>query len=190
MPMSCLWGIYPGDSEASLDGGRKVTYVVGSLARFVLVAGAAVVVAFAGGGEAQASTCGHSWAKPGKYKISGSFRGKNDSTNAFLSKDCRITLQVPGVFTGGKVTKRGDCLEFAFKVEGEKGAFKARWCEDYGLVPWRGETISGGGDPAVPCRRRQENQLLTQSNFCPANQLSKRVCPRRCSSMGRSRWIG
>lgn len=124
-----------------------MTYVVGWLGRAVLVAVAAGVSAFAGGSEAQASTCGHSWAKPGKYKISGSFRGKNESTNAFLSKDCRITLQVPGVFTGGKVTKRGDCLEFAFKVEGEKGAFKARWCEDYGLVPWRGETIRAAVTP-------------------------------------------
>ncbi|MEE4238532.1 MAG: hypothetical protein V2I51_17560 [Anderseniella sp.] len=124
-----------------------MTYVIRSAARATLAAGAVFVVAFAGGGEAQASTCGHSWAKPGKYKISGSFRGKNESTNAFLSKDCRITLQVPGVFTGGKVTRRGDCLEFAFKVEGEKGAFKAQWCEDYGLVPWRGETIRAAVTP-------------------------------------------
>ncbi len=124
-----------------------MTYVVGWLGRAVLVAVAAGVAAFAGGGEAQASTCGHSWAKPGKYKISGSFRERTNPTNAFLSKDCRITLQVPGVFTGGKVTKRGDCLEFAFKVEGEKGAFKARWCEGYRLVPWRGETLRAAVTP-------------------------------------------
>ena len=116
----------------------------------VRVAGVAAVagVMMAGAsGSALASTCGHDWAVPGKYKISGSFRGKNESTNAFLSKDCRITLQVPGVFTGGKVTKRGSCLEFAFKVEGEKGAFKAKWCEDYGLVPWRGKTIRAAVTP-------------------------------------------
>lgn len=110
--------------------------------------GAACVVALAGtlmsAGADDASAnidCGHDWAVPGKYTISGSFRGKDESTNAFLSKDCRITLQVPGVFTGGKVKKRGECVEFAFKIEGNTKAFQARWCDDYGLVPWQGKTL-------------------------------------------------
>jgi hypothetical protein len=99
------------------------------------------VLLFAGANNAIAADCGHSWAKPGRYKISASFRGKNESTNVFLSKDCRVTLQVPGVFTGGKVSKRGQCLEFAFKIEGETAVFRAKWCGDYGLVPWKDKTI-------------------------------------------------
>ncbi|NNJ73669.1 MAG: hypothetical protein HKP56_00750 [Anderseniella sp.] len=99
------------------------------------------VFLFAGADSATAADCGHSWAKPGKYKISASFRGKNESTNAFLGKDCRIILQVPGVFTGGKVSKSGRCLEFSFKVEGETKVFRAKWCDDYGLVPWKDKTI-------------------------------------------------
>ena len=113
--------------------------------RGVVSAVSAAVVAgvfvFAGADSAQAADCGHSWAKPGKYKISASFRGKNESTNAFLGKDCRITLQVPGVFTGGKVSKSGKCLQFSFKVEGETQVFRAKWCDDYGLVPWKEKTI-------------------------------------------------
>lgn len=88
-----------------------------------------------------AADCGFGWAKPGRYKISASFRGKSESTNAFLGKDCRIRLQVPGVFTGGKVKKSGKCLTFSFKVEGESEVFRAKWCGDYGLVPWKEKTI-------------------------------------------------
>jgi len=88
-----------------------------------------------------AADCGQSWAKPGRYKISGSFRGKNESTNAFLGKDCRINLQVPGVFTGGKVRKSGKCLEFSFKIENDASVFKAKWCDSYGLIPWQDKTI-------------------------------------------------
>ena len=96
---------------------------------------------------AAAADCGFGWAKPGRYKISASFRGKNESTNAFLGKDCRIRLQVPGVFTGGKVKKSGKCLVFSFKVEGEADVFKAKWCGDYGLVPWKDKTIRAEIEP-------------------------------------------
>jgi hypothetical protein len=115
--------------------------------RAAVFAGVAGALTLAAPEEARAEGCGHDWAKPGRYKISGSFRGKNESTNAFLSKDCRITLQVPGVFTGGKVIAKGECLEFAFKVEGETGAFRAKWCNDYGLVPWQGKTIRAAVTP-------------------------------------------
>jgi len=104
-------------------------------------AGMAAVFLFAGANNAMAADCGHSWAKPGRYKISASFRGKAESTNAFLGKDCHITLQVPGVFTGGNVSKSGSCLEFSFKIEGETSVFRAKWCDDYGLIPWQGKTI-------------------------------------------------
>ena len=107
----------------------------------VLATGMAGVFLLADANHAVAADCGYGWAKPGRYKISASFRGKNESTNAFLGKDCRIRLQVPGVFTGGKVSKSGKCLTFSFKVEGEPKVFKAKWCGDYGLVPWKDKTI-------------------------------------------------
>jgi hypothetical protein len=113
-----------------------------------LAAGAGIaMLAASAPTPAQASTCGPDWAVPGKYKIAGSFRGKKESTNAFLGKDCRITLQVPGVFTGGKVRARGQCLEFSFKVEGDKKLYRAKWCDDYGLVPWKGKTIRAAVTP-------------------------------------------
>ncbi len=105
------------------------------------IAGMAGVLLFANVNTAMAADCGHGWAKPGRYKISASFRGKDESTNAFLGKDCRIKLQVPGVFTGGKVKKSGKCLEFNFKVEGQSTVFRAKWCDSYGLVPWQNKTI-------------------------------------------------
>ncbi len=104
-------------------------------------AGMAGIFLFASANTAAAANCGHGWAKPGRYKISASFRGKDESTNAFLGKDCRINLQVPGVFTGGKVKKSGKCLEFSFKVEGKNKVFRAKWCNNYGLVPWQNKTI-------------------------------------------------
>lgn len=116
-------------------------FVKRSIVSAVSAASMAGVLLFAGTNNAIAADCGHSWAKPGKYKISGSFRGKNESTNAFLGKDCRITLQVPGVFTGGKVSKNGQCLKFSFKIEGETKVFRAKWCNNYGLIPWQNKTI-------------------------------------------------
>ena len=120
-----------------------------SVSRALILTAGVGVTALAGSQESQAaSTCGPDWAVPGKYKIAGSFRGKKESTNAFLGKDCRITLQVPGVFTGGKVKAvAGNCLQFAFKVEGEKDTFQAKWCDDYGLVPWQGKTIRAAVEP-------------------------------------------
>ena len=118
-----------------------MTFVKRNIVRAVAAAGMAGVFLFADANYAAAADCGYSWAKPGRYKISASFRGKNESTNAFLGKDCRIRLQVPGVFTGGKVSKNGKCLAFSFKVEGEAEVFKAKWCDDYGLVPWKDKTI-------------------------------------------------
>ena len=88
-------------------------FVKRSVASAVLAAGMAGAFLLADVNTAMAADCGQSWAKPGRYKISGSFRGKNESTNTFLGKDCRINLQVPGVFTGGKVRKSGQCLEFS-----------------------------------------------------------------------------
>lgn len=113
----------------------------------------------AGANNASAADCGYAWALPGKYKISASFRGKNESTNVFLGKDCRIRVQVPGVFTGGKVRKRGKCLAFSFKVEGEAEVFQARWCNDYGLVPWQGKTIRATVVPLFSVRKDRKTNF-------------------------------
>ena len=118
-----------------------MTFIKRNLVSAVSAVGMTGVLLFAGASNAIAADCGHSWAQPGKYKISASFRGKKESTNVFLSKDCRVTLQVPGVFAGGKVRKRGKCLEFTFKIEGETKVFRAKWCDDYGLIPWQDKTI-------------------------------------------------
>ena len=118
-----------------------MTFIKRNLVSAVSAVGMSGVLLFAGANNAIAGDCGHSWAKPGKYKISASFRGKKESTNVFLSKDCRVTLQVPGVFTGGKVRKSGRCLQFTFKIEGETKVFRAKWCNDYGFVPWQDKTI-------------------------------------------------
>lgn len=88
-----------------------------------------------------AKSCGFGWAKPGKYRVSGNFRGRVESTSARLTADCRVSLQIPGVFTGGRVKKSGKCLRFALKVEGERKVFFAKWCNTYGLVPWKGRSI-------------------------------------------------
>ncbi len=88
-----------------------------------------------------AKSCGFGWAKPGKYKVSGNFRGRVESTSARLTSDCRVSLQIPGVFTGGRVKKSGRCLRFALKIEGQRKVFFAKWCNSYGLVPWKGRNI-------------------------------------------------
>lgn len=88
-----------------------------------------------------AKSCGFGWAKPGKYRVSGNFRGRFEATSARLTSDCRVSLQIPGVFTGGRVKKSGKCLRFALKVEGQRKVFFAKWCNTYGLVPWKGRNI-------------------------------------------------
>ncbi len=88
-----------------------------------------------------AKSCGFGWAKPGKYRVSGNFRGKVESTTARLTRDCRISLQIPGVFSGGRVKRSGKCLRFALKIEGERKVLFAKWCNTYGLVPWEGRNI-------------------------------------------------
>jgi hypothetical protein len=118
-----------------------VIFVSRIISSAVSVAGLVSVLVFTSAQDALAADCGFDWAQPGKYTISASFRGKDESTNVFLGKDCRIIVQVPGVFTGGAVKKNGQCLAFSFKVEGETGVFQAKWCDDYGLVPWQGKTI-------------------------------------------------
>ena len=110
------------------------------LAAAVLTTGAVISLATIETAQA-AKTCGFGWAKPGKYRISGNFRGQVESTSARLTNDCRISLQIPGVFSGGRVKRSGKCLRFALKIEGERKVFFAKWCNTYGQVPWKGRTI-------------------------------------------------
>ena len=112
-------------------------------AQTVLLAGGMSVAGgvFAPDTAHAAKSCGFGWAKPGKYKVSGNFRGRVEATSARLTSDCRVSLQIPGVFTGGRVKKSGKCLRFALKVEGQRKVFFAKWCNTYGLVPWKGRNI-------------------------------------------------
>ena len=112
-------------------------------AQTLLLAGSTVVAVsvFVPDTAHAAKSCGFGWAKPGKYRVSGNFRGKVEATSARLTTDCRVSLQIPGVFTGGRVKKSGKCLRFALKVEGERKVFFAKWCNTYGLVPWKGRNI-------------------------------------------------
>ncbi len=88
-----------------------------------------------------AKSCGFDWAKPGKYQVSGNFRGRVESATARLTPDCRVSLQIPGVFSGGQVKRSGKCLRFALKVQGERQVLFAKWCDSFGLVPWQGRNI-------------------------------------------------
>ncbi|MFW6076182.1 MAG: hypothetical protein ACOC71_00385 [Hyphomicrobiales bacterium] len=90
---------------------------------------------------AAVGTCVFDWAVPGPYDITGNFRGRTETTTARLTNDCRVTIALPGVFTGGPVRRAGDCLQFSFRVEGERQAFTARWCDSYAVVPWQGRNI-------------------------------------------------
>ena len=92
-------------------------------------------------GEAAAKSCIHGWAIPGTYTIAGNFRGKVEAAGARLTRDCRVIIRVPGVFSGTKVRKSGKCLRFGFKIEGQRKAFTAKWCNKVGYIPWKGRNI-------------------------------------------------
>ncbi len=108
-----------------------------SLAALAMMFGAFMLPA----DEASANTCFHSWAKPGTYTISGKFRGKIELAGARLTRDCRVTIRVPGVYSGTKVRRAGNCLRFRFKVDGVKKSFTARWCNKVTYIPWKGKRI-------------------------------------------------
>jgi len=91
--------------------------------------------------KASAKSCGHAWAVPGTYTISGNFRGKIEAAGARLTRDCRVTIKVPGVSSGTKVKRAGKCLRFRFKVDGVKKAFTARWCNKVTYIPWKGKRV-------------------------------------------------
>ena len=104
-------------------------------------AGLAMMLPAAPRADAAPTNCGHPWAVPGTYTITGNFRGKVEMAGARLTRDCRVVLQIPGVFSGAKVRKAGRCLRFSFKVEGQQRAFNADWCGATGTVPWQGRNI-------------------------------------------------
>ena len=111
--------------------------------RFFIVAGvAAASLNFYGvSNVAHAAACGANWAEPGVYKITGNFRGKEESAGAELTRDCRIDLKIPGVYTGGPVKRAGSCLRFTFKIDKEKKLFKGRWCDGFAVVDWKGKDV-------------------------------------------------
>lgn len=88
-----------------------------------------------------AATCVFDWAVPGPYDISGNFRGQVETITAWLTPDCRVTIPLPGVFTGGPLRRDGRCLAFSFKLQNVRQSFTARWCGSYGVVPWQGRNV-------------------------------------------------
>lgn len=108
-------------------------YLVGPLIALALAVGCA--------GIALAKTCVQPWAEVGEYKIEGSFRGRVERATAHLSNSCRVTIDLPGVFTGGPVEASDGCLRFSFKVQDVAETFVARWCGAYAIVPWKGEDM-------------------------------------------------
>lgn len=104
-----------------------------------------------------ADTCIYDWAVPGPYEISGNFRGQEETVAARLTDDCRIILQLPGVATGGELQPAGDCLAFSIQVEGEHQSFTARWCDDYGVVPWQGRNVQA---TVVKRQSRSESRVI------------------------------
>ncbi len=118
-----------------------------------------MLVAMLPGDASAAKRCTFSWALPGTYKLSGDFRGTVEVATARLTHDCRVYFQVPGVFSGGPVRRSGRCLKFRFKVNGETKIFSARWCNTYGVVPWKGRNVRAAvtrikvATPPTPQRR-------------------------------------
>jgi hypothetical protein len=109
--------------------------------KILVVAVAAAGASMMAAASAQAAPCGHSWAEPGTYKITGNFRGKTESAGAALTRDCRVDLKIPGVYTGGRVRKAGNCLRFTFKIDEEKRLFRGRWCDGFAVVNWKGKDV-------------------------------------------------
>jgi hypothetical protein len=88
-----------------------------------------------------ANTCTFDWAVPGAYEISGNFRGQAATDMARVANDCRVTIGLPGVFTGGPLRRATRCLEFSFRVQDVRQTFTARWCDNHGVVPWEGRDV-------------------------------------------------
>lgn len=81
-------------------------------------------------------SCIHGWAVPGRYTVSGDFRGRTETATVRLTRGCRLYFQVPGVFSGGRVEAAGNCLSFSFKVEGRPETFRGTWCDKQAIVRW------------------------------------------------------
>jgi len=88
-----------------------------------------------------AVACIFDWAVPGSYDISGNFRGRLETVTARLTNDCRVTIGLPGVYTGGPLRRAGRCLTFTFRVQDQRQTFTARWCRSTGVVPWQGRNV-------------------------------------------------
>lgn len=95
----------------------------------------------AGAPPAAAQICLFDWATPGSYEITGDFRGRSETVMARVTNDCRVTISLPGVFTGAALKRAGRCLAFTFRVQDVRQTFTARWCDSYGVVPWEGREV-------------------------------------------------
>jgi len=73
---------------------------------------------------------------PGTYVITGNYKGSVQSANIYLTNNCKLVIPLPGVFTGGKLVRAGQCLKFDLKVGHKKKAVTAHWCNTYGIVPF------------------------------------------------------
>ena len=121
-------------------------FVLASLVSFAMPTGASAAV-----------NCGQQWAVPGEYYVSGNFRGSQESTVIRLSNSCRVHFQVPGVFSGGPLQVAGQCVHFSFKVRNAPEPLQAKWCDEFGVVPWNGQDIK----VKVWQSRRQESKRAT-----------------------------
>lgn len=104
---------------------------------------------------AAAGACVFDWAVPGPYDVSGNFRGRTETVTARLTNDCRVTIGLPGVFTGGPVARAGRCLLFSFRVQDVRQTLTARWCNDQVMVPWEGRAVRA---QVIPRHGRMNNR--------------------------------
>jgi hypothetical protein len=131
-----------GVAWASMATLNRQDFALMSFGKLFIVAGlAATGLSFIATSPVHASACGANWAKTGIYKVTGNFRGKTESAGAELTRDCRINLKIPGVYTGGRVKKAGSCLRFTFKIDKERRLYKGRWCDGYAVVDWKGKDV-------------------------------------------------
>lgn len=132
---------------------------VNYLKPFAAVCAIALYAMLAAAPANAAAYCVHQWAKPGTYAVAGRFKERIRRTTAQLSTSCRVRINVPGVFTGGPVRKSGDCVEFSFKVQGDRRTFTARWCNTYVVIPYEGRDVRATVHPEGPARTRLDRPI-------------------------------
>jgi len=120
---------------------------------------AALVGAVAG--PAAAKNCSFGWAVPGVYEITGNFRGQVESTTFRVTGDCKLSVQLPGVFVGGALARAGQCLRFSFKVQDKPGVLHGRWCAGSAVIPWKKKEVRA----SVKLKTRSAEETQPKFNF-------------------------